>query len=370
MLINVGKTSCGDFGEESLVGRFLLALILNEYSVVNSPPADAFRDFARRCLNLELSPDEIKRGTATVEFQPNRCATGGDKTTFDALLTLEDQWVWGIEAKYFDVLKVEQVEREVAAIEALARHLNYPNAGLLFITPEQQLGTHVTDRGEVYECLSARARNDRPAIRFASWEMIFDILISTGPPTLREELEEYCRLRNENPKSPKLATAPRIPTTCEWRNYFIGQAEPPADLPVLAGASSGFERYGKASSTVQAVFGGRYLKLAEQIIRLSQLEPLAQKSDYVNLSRRSKAYGQLHPHPDGVALAVRGIDAYFPKCPSLLPIPIHELHGYKVRNISWLKRAGAFLLPCRLESSPTDPAWNEVKALLTYTVSR
>ena len=120
MLMSLGRAAFGDYGEESLVGRFLLAQVFNEYSSVNVPDAQAFCQFGMRCLGLRLTAADVKRAAATVEFQANRCGTGGDKTTFDALLTLETEWVWGIEAKYFDILKAEQIEREVEAIRRLA----------------------------------------------------------------------------------------------------------------------------------------------------------------------------------------------------------------------------------------------------------
>jgi len=111
MLITLGNISSGDYGEESLVSRFLLSLVFNEYSAPNASGGRAFRQFGSRCLGLSLAEEDMKRATATVEFQSNRCGTGGDNTTFDALLTLESDWAWGIEAKYFDTLKTEQIQR-------------------------------------------------------------------------------------------------------------------------------------------------------------------------------------------------------------------------------------------------------------------
>jgi hypothetical protein len=124
----LGRIADGDFGEESLTARFLVALILNEYASVNLPDCKAFRLFVRRSLGLEPSVCDIKRGAAAVEFKPNRCGTGGDNTKFDVMLSLDSgraPCLWGIEAKYFDSLKVAQTKREIESIRALAIRKKY-----------------------------------------------------------------------------------------------------------------------------------------------------------------------------------------------------------------------------------------------------
>ena len=211
MLINIGNTGKGDFVEESLVSRFLLSLIFNEYSVPNASGGQAFREFGNRCLGLAFTSDDMARATATVEFQANRCQTGGDNTTFDALLTIENDWVWGIEAKYFDTLKTEQILREAKAVKELARTSGYAHAGLLFLTPEQQLGTHLVQKGEIRNCLAAMMKMETVCVKVISWEVIFDILTQTGPASLKSELQAYCQLRNQNQSySAKLSTQPRV----------------------------------------------------------------------------------------------------------------------------------------------------------------
>jgi len=144
MLIKIGSISKGDFGEESLVGRFILALILNEYSTVNRPECQAFIEFGKRCLGHEFTKEDMNRGSATIEYQANRCSNHSDKTKFDATFSIEKDCVWGIEAKYFDSLSRDQINREAKAIENVSEYLGYKKAGVLFLLPEQQIGTIVT----------------------------------------------------------------------------------------------------------------------------------------------------------------------------------------------------------------------------------
>lgn len=169
MLLTLGKVSGGDYGEESLVSRFLLGMVFNDYSVVNIPHGKAFHQFAQRCLGLPDTPLDGKRLTATVEFQPNRCDTGGDNTTFDALLTYEDEWVWGIEAKYFDTLKAEQIQREMSTIEQLRSRFGYARAGVLFLVPEQHLGSTIHAEAVLLDGGRIEPLNKRSVFRQDEW---------------------------------------------------------------------------------------------------------------------------------------------------------------------------------------------------------
>ncbi len=177
MLIKTGSISKGDYGEESLVGRFILALILNEYSAVNMPECQAFIEFGKRCLGYKFTKDDMNRGSATLEFQANRCSNHSDKTKFDAIFSIEKDCVWGIEAKYFDNLRGDQINREAKAIENVSKYLSYEKAGVLFLLPEQQLGTIVTSNSHkvTRACISDLIIKDRILIRFTSWEIIFEI---------------------------------------------------------------------------------------------------------------------------------------------------------------------------------------------------
>jgi hypothetical protein len=378
MLINIGKTGKGDFGEESLVSRFLLSLIFNEYSVPNASGGEAFRQFGNRCLGLSFTSDDMGRATATVEFQANRCRTGGDNTTFDALLTVETKWVWGIEAKYFDTLKTEQIQREAKAVMELGRTSGYDHAGLLFITPEQQLGTHLAQKGEIRNCLAGIMECEAVRVKVTSWEVIFEILGATGPASLKSELQAYCQLRNQNESySAKLSTQPVVRNAELWTAYFTGREQPPANMPQLASINDSFAKFGQASSTVSEVFKDHLILLAEQIISRSRLEPKAQKSGYVNLSQSGRALAQLHPHTQSIALVVREADSSCPSCSHLTPVPIQDLNGYCRSNKPWLdgtkitaRPAKAFCVPVALENDPNHPAWNEVDQLLRYARSR
>jgi hypothetical protein len=378
MLITLGNISNGDYGEESLVSRFLLALIFNEYSAPNASGGQAFRQFGNRCLGLPFTSNDMARATATVEFQSNRCGTGGDNTTFDALLTLESDWAWGIEAKYFDTLKTEQIQREAKSISELARTAGYAHAGLLFITPEQQLGTHLAQDGEIRNCLAKVMEDEAIRVRVISWEVIFEILGETGPKSLKSELEAYCELRNHNEVySAKLFTHPVVKDSDTWTQYFIKKVQAPANLPQLSYINDNFSKIGQASSTVSDVFKDHSTSLAEQIIKRSRLEPKAQKSGYVNLSDNGRALAQLHPHGQSIALVVREADSSCPSCSYLISVPIQNLLGYCNSNKPWLdgtkitkRPAKAFLIPAELENNSKHPAWQEVEQLLLYARSR
>ena len=78
MSLNFGKLSDGDYGEESLTSRFLIAHIFNKYSIVNMGEKKAIYDFCQRCMGIELKPDDVRRVTSTTEFQTNRCSVPGD----------------------------------------------------------------------------------------------------------------------------------------------------------------------------------------------------------------------------------------------------------------------------------------------------
>jgi len=211
MILNTGRLSDGDYGEESLTARFLAAHIFNKYSVVNMQNGKAFCDFGTRCLGLELLPDDMNRATATIEFQTNRSSGEGDKTTFDAMFTIESEWVWGIEVKYFDCLKVEQIQREIGAIERLRKSLGYMHGGVLFIVPEQQLGTIMKGYDGVRKCIGDAMNTSTTRVNVVSWEIIFEILICSGPEDLEKKIVNYCELRNNNSKYPtKLAAQAKV----------------------------------------------------------------------------------------------------------------------------------------------------------------
>jgi len=365
MLITLGKISKGDYGEESLISRFLLSLILNEYSVVNMPDGQAFRDFGKRCLGLgeELSPEDMRRATATVEFQPSRCSVVGDRTKFDVLFTLESElkpdWVWGIEAKYFDRLRENQIEREVEAVRRLAKSLKYKKAGILFIAPEQQLESIVGRRYAVKRCLSEFLKAEDVAVRLTSWEIIFEILIHAGLPKLREELTDFCELRNKNQDYPeKLLTTAKVGDWSEWEKRIITP-------PSLKKPPSGLNIFGK------------HKVLAEKIIEMSGLN-LQERSKHTNL-RKKRVKAQLHPNPDGVDLAIPEADENLPGCQILKEIPIQSLHDYSGPEKDWLegngkiftnRPAAAFHIPGEIENDAEHPAWKEVEDLLEYARTR
>jgi len=376
MLLNVGLASRGDFGEQSLVGKFLLSLIFNEYSSVNQPDARAFRAFARQCLGLPVSADAMAKATASVEFQGNRCGAGGDNTTFDALLTLDQSWVWGIEAKYCDYLTTEQIRRELAAIGSLRQELRFAECGLLFLAPEQYLGYLVCERGEIAQCL--RDPMNTTTLRLASWEMVLSLLAEAGGAQLREELKAYCEHRNTNTPYPiKLSLQPVVATAGQWADILADRVPAPPNLPREM-VTGNFQGFGKASSTVDEVLRHHCVPLAEQIIRLSDLEQKAQASGYINLSSATRACAQLHPHPEGLALVIPDADERVPHFSVLRTIPVETLAGYHGTNRSWLDGRGkfttrpaiAFLIPEELAGRHDHPGWGELKALLKYARTR
>ncbi len=379
MLFTLGKASVGDYGEESLVSRLLLSLIFNEYAAINTPDARGFRSFVHRCLGLDVSARDVSKATATVEFQANRCGTGSDATTFDSLLTIEPDWVWGIEAKYFDVLKREQIEREARAIRCLADKLRYARSGLLFLVPEQQLGTVVTQDGEIRACLTILMREGAIAVRVSSWEIVSEVIGEAGTPELRQQLTDYWELRNQNKKyAAKVGSGARVRDWEGWDRYILGKMPAPPDLPRLQDrGDSSFSRFGQASAEVVEVFDGGHTVLAEEIARRARrfgFETKGQKSGYVNLSRSGRAHAQIHPHPNGVAFVIREAARELPPSTSLPAIPFQSLPGHRGRNKSWLdgdrkltfKPAGAVLVPAVLGENPEHVGWQEVDALLRY----
>jgi hypothetical protein len=381
MLLTLGKVSVGDYGEENLVARFLLGLVFNDYSVVNIPGGKAFHQFAQRCLGLPDTPLDGKRLTATVEFQPNRCGTGGDNTTFDALLTYEDEWVWGIEAKYFDTLKAEQVQRELAAIELLRSRLGYARAGVLFLVPEQHLGSTILEDAAVRKSLVEAANQQSPCLRLATWEIVFDILSRLGPPDLGHELAAWCNLRNQNTiYSAKLSMTTRICSWRDWQEHLLNATTPSAPPPTLPRQPHGkgsFSKFGQASSTLAEVFRDGHADLAAEVVERSGFEPKAQKSGYVNLSRNGRAHAQVHPHRKGVALVVRETDPDTFHFRVLSPMPVGSLNGCCGSNKGWLEGtrittspAAAFLVPAALANDPDHAGWQEVDALLHHALSR
>jgi len=384
MLLTLGKASAGDYGEESVVSRLLLSLIFNEYAVINAPDARSFRAFVRRCLGLDVSGQDVSKATATVEFQANRCGTGGDATTFDSLLTLEPDWVWGIEVKYFDVLKREQIEREARAIRCLGDKLGYTRSGLLFLVPEQQLGTIVTQDGEIRACLASLMRDGGTAVRVSSWEIVSEVIAEAGAPELRQQLGDYWKLRNQNENyAAKVGARARVHDCAEWARYILGEVRAPSDLPKLldCGASS-FSRFGQASAEVAEVFEGGYAVLAEEIVRRARrfgFEPKGQKSGYVNLSKDGRAHAQIHPHPDGVALVVREAARELRPSAHLGGIRYEDLPGYRGRNKPWLDGDGenrtfapaaAVLVPAALGENPEQVGWQEVDAVFRYAQTK
>jgi hypothetical protein len=383
MLLTLGNASAGDYGEESLVGRLLLSLILNEYAVVNVPDGRAFCAFGARCLGLKVLPGDMARATATIEFQANRCGTGGDATTFDSLFTLERDWVWGIEAKYFDVLRCEQIEREVRASRGLASKLGYARSGVLFLVPEQQLGTIISQNGELRARLAALMRGGETTVRVTSWEIVSEILVETGTPESCRELGEYWKLRNQNENySAKVAPRAKVRDWMEWQRYILGETAPPSDLPRLADlGQSSFSRFGQASAEVAEVFDGGFAALAEQVVQRARrfgFEPKGRQQGYVNLSRSGRAHAQIHPQPEGVALVVREAAGGLRPSAHLTLVPYQSLPGYRGRNKPWLegdgkytfKPAAAVLVPAALGENPQHVGWQEVDAVLRYAQSK
>jgi len=381
MLFTLGKVSSGDYGEESLVSRLLLAMVFNEYAVVNKE-GRAFVAFACRCLGLDVSAQDMSRATATVEFQTDRCGSGGDRTTVDSLLTVEPEWIWGIEAKYFDVLKRHQIEREARAIHRLAEHMGYRRSGLLFLVPEQQLGTVIYSDSEVRGCLAGLMQEGTTAVRVSSWEIVNEILSDTTP-VLREHLAAFWKSRNENQMyAAKVGLRARVPNCEEWMRFFLGQMPVPLDLPRLAdGGASSFSRFGQASAEMAEVFQGRCGVLADEIVcraRRFGFEPKVQKSGYVNLSRLGRAYLQIHPYAGGVALVVREAAGKLPPSTYLAEVPYQSLPGYRGSNRPWLdghgkytsRPAAAVLVPVALEKSPGHVGWQEVDAVFRYAQTK
>ena len=109
-----------------------------------------------------------------------------------------------------------------------------------------------------------------------------------------------------------------------------------------------------------------------------QFEPKAQKSNYVNLSRKGRAHAQIHPHSAGVALVVREAAGELRPSANLSAVPYQSLLGYRGRNRSWLdgdgkytfKPAAALLVPAGLGEDPEHAAWQEVDRVLSYAQTK
>ena len=380
MLITNGKASLGDYGEQSLVSKFLLAMVLNEYSSVNLENGECFKRFASDFLDISIDSPDFSAITSTTEFQCDRCGTGGDKTRFDALLTFEDEWIWGIEAKYFDVLKTEQINREYRSIKELKEKLQYKHAGLLFITPEELLGSIVYEN-EVSNCLKNLRSNNDVDVRLGSWEMIFDILAQTGTPKLKEEIGNYIKLRNNNKSyALKLYTTPQTKNSNEWLKILKNKPSNVNLRRLSEDYESNFGKFGKASSDLATLFQNQpeSLELAEKIIKISNFDCKAQKSGYANLAYNKRAYAQIHPHNNGIAFVIRESYNDQTKFSDFEELPLNTLSGYKGTNKLWLEgkrssksAAKAFYLPNDLlNENEKSQHWLNVKSLINYAKTR
>ena len=161
----------------------------------------------------------------------------------------------------------------------------------------------------------------------------------------------------------KLLLHPVVPTAAQWADIVAPRVPVPPDLP-LATVTGNFQGIGKASSTVDRVLASGRVAFAEEIIRRSGLEWKAQESGYINLSASGRAYAQLHPHPDGLALAIPNADEHVPQCSVLRLIPRQALNGYCGTSRLWLDGKGftsrpavAFLIPTALAGRPDHPGW-------------
>jgi len=137
-------------------------------------------------LNLDLESNLIKEGSATIEYQANRACHSGDNTTLDAIFTIKKEWIWGIEAKYFDLLRKDQINREIRAVESLQKFLGYTKAGMIFILPEQQIGTIVKRDETTRKAIADYIVNSKVSISITSWEIVFDILKDSGVRQLKK----------------------------------------------------------------------------------------------------------------------------------------------------------------------------------------
>lgn len=391
MLITLGKISDGDYGEQSLTSRFLIGLVLNEYSIVNMPDGKAFREFGERCLGLHLPlkrciEKDIECATATVEFHVDRVVPA-ITTQFDILLTFEKEWIWGIEAKYFDVLEEAQIQEEIEAISKLAESLEYEKAGVLFIAPEEQLGWSVHQCDDVCKCLEKFIRTASACVRVASWEIIFEILIGYSPEKLGDDLSRYCKFRNNNRKSNypyELDTKAQTSGYKQWERYITGEDVPTSAIRRKPPPKSWTKG---ATADIREVCG-KYTGLCEQIIECAGryfFEAVPKKSKYVDLKAAGKTTkAQIHAlacRDDGLGLAIGNVGRELPRCQILHKMDIRGLAGYKKSGACkrWLegKRRGgnvrpakAFHIPSEMENNPEHPGWKKVEALLDYALTR
>lgn len=381
MLFSTGKASGGDYSEQSLVSKFLLAMVCNEYSAVNRDNGKCFRMFSERFLDLSPEQTDFSRVTVSIELQANRaCPSVSVKvnTRFDALITFEDDWIWGVEAKYFDKLTKEQINTEYESIKELAKNLGYKNAGLLFIVPEELVGSIKEDsefKAELDELKRLFGETDC-LVRLSSWEMIFDVINTCGNEDVKKRIDAYIDRRNENTNYPtKLHKTPDVGTSKEWTEIFLGNAANTVSLTrKLSSIQGDFGQFGKASSEFQEVFSDPVsLGLAQTVKATSGLEEKSQKSGYANLSRNGKAYAQMHPHTNGIALVIRpgNFDEHSISQlrASFESVPLQTLKGYKGSNKAWLEgrmysdgERLAFFLPNSMAQVPMDSQeWSAVR---------
>ena len=379
MLITLGNVSDGDFGEESFTSRFLMGMIFNEYSIANIPNGQAIQKFCERCLGYPPTMHvNMKESTSTVEFKPKRCSIKGDNTKFDALFSMEDKCIWGIEVKYFDFLRSEQIQREVDIIKTLSECKQYQEAGVLFVVPEQYLTSIVTYDNEIRSLLKKLIYVESPLIRIVSWEIIFDILSKAISKDFPNELNNFCKFRNQNQKYPiKLNVTPKVDNYLDWQNIISGDIPLPSDITVIEKKGfDGFEKIGGESSSISELFSNGYIVLAIAIIVRTDLDPKF-RTRYCNLSIRKRAHAQLHPNSNGIDLAIREADGdeKLPKCYVLDRVSIKDLYGYFGTNKGWLKGNGtrgthspavAFHIPNTLENNPDHSGWKDVDLLLKY----
>ena len=358
-----------------------MATVFNEYSYVNQNHGKCFKIFTESFLNLKTESPDFSKITISVELQADRCCPANINTRFDALLTFEDDWIWGIEAKYFDILTTKQITTEYDCINELSKSLGYKNAGLLFIVPEEQLGSILYDKyfSEVLETLRKYLEGKECCVRLSSWEMLFDIICECGDEKLQKEIGKYLDLRNRNKiYSTKLYKSPIVKYCTEWEQIFMGN-KTVKTLRKIPDSQNKFSHIGGSSSGLKEVFNESLIfKLAQMIIEISQLEEKSQKSGYTNLSKNKKAYSQIHPHMEGVALVLKIKEENNPLFSEIIStfreLPLNSLSGYRGSNKEWLEgrmekfggkiKAKAFLIPSSLSSEPlSSPQWTVLKSL-------
>jgi hypothetical protein len=322
------------------------------------------------------------RGSATIEYQANRCSNHPDKTKFDAIFSIEKKCVWGIEAKYFDNLWSEQIKREAKAIENVSKYLGYEKAGVLFLLPEQQLGTIVSSNSDkvIRACISDLITKGQISIRFTSWEIIFEIIKRCGNDKIKREIDQYCKFRNNNKRgyTTDFSKKAKIKNWYDWNDLILNPKNAPRDLPKLK-ANRKLRDYGKSSAKLEDIFHGDQIDLALSIIDKSNLVPQYRKTGYANLYKNDKANAQLHPCTNGIDIVIRDADKKCPKSVFLKTKEISYLNGYKGTNKGWLegdgkrgtsKPAVAFTLPIDLMQKPKHQGWEEIDDLLLYAYKK